>query len=316
MEREKIFSLCDVTVSNLERIANEEAALSELRLFELSDVVTGVRPLLEELRSSGLGVYELLSCLGEVALPKKTGGLDGVMPSFANLLSALAVRSHEGERASFSRLLGEELSLLGVGEADFLPAEPRDDGFTYVKNTFADEAYDVISQDFSDPRVRYSRDFGECARLVSSGEMAYSLLPFEEKGGTRLNTVSELIWRHDIKVNSVTPDFGPDGTADLKYALVSRSFTVPLLSAGDDRYLEIRVSQQSRTDISELLGVAAMLGHTVYRVNTETFRDEGEDAGFFSVVIRDEGLSFTSLLTYLTLFVTEYYPVGIYKNLE
>ncbi len=313
MEIEKIFSQSEITLSNIARIDKEEEALRELKLFELSDVVASLAAPISELRSSGLGVYELLSCLSDEVLPEKTAA-DGPSPNFSELLDALRLRSRDGERASLSRLLGRELERLSIDERDFLPGKTREDSFTYVKNPFADEAYDVISQDFDDPRVRYSRDFSECARLVASGELSYALLPFEEKGGTRLNTVSELIWRHDLRINAVTPVFGPDGTADLKYALVSSSFTLPDRAAEDDRYLEIRVGQN--TDISELLGAAAMLGHTVYRVNTETFRDEGEDALFFSIVIRDEGLSFTSLLVYLTLFVTDYYPVGIYKNLE
>ena len=316
MELEKIFSPDKITLSNLKRIDRENEALFELRLFELSDIVTSVVPLISELRESGLGVYEILTYIGGIDLAEKNKTDTPLNPLFSNMISTFKDRSGEKDRALISALLAKEISNMGIDETDFLSSYERDDTFTYVKNVFADEAYDVISADFDDPRVRYSRDFGECARALVANEVAYALLPFEEKGGTRLNTVSELIWRHDLKVNAVTPVFGPDGTLDLKYALVSKSFTVPSLSVTDDRYLEIKVSQRSNTDISELLSVAASLGHTVYRVNTETFRNEGEGEGFYSVVIRDEGLTFTSFLVYLTLFVTEYFPQGIYKNLE
>lgn len=316
MEEERIFSPCDTTRKNLNRIYCETDVLSELRLFELSDIVSSLLPVLSELRSSGLGAYEMLSCIGGDVLPNCEKEKDEAFEPFKKILASLSKREREAERAAFSLLLAGEFLSLGISERDFLVSESRDNSFTYVKNTLADEAYDVFAEEFDDPRVKYSRDFQECARLIASDSVAYALLPFEERGGTRLNSVSELIWRYDLKVNKVTPVFGPDGSADMKYALVSRSFTVPDRSDGDDRYLEIRVSQRSDTEPSELLGVFSMLGHSVYRVNTETFRDEGEGETFFSIVVRDDGRDFVSLLVYLTLFVTDYYPVGIYKNLE
>jgi hypothetical protein len=119
-----------------------------------------------------------------------------------------------------------------------------------------------------------------------------------------------------LKINAVTPVFGPDGMADLKYALVSDSFTVPDATEGDDRYLEIRISDGGGSELSSLLSVAVMLGHSVYRVNTHKFFNEDGEETFFSIVIRDEGRSFLSLLSYLTLFIDDYVPQGIYKNLE
>ena len=316
MEEKIVPSPCDITRENLKRISNETGALSELRLFELSDTVASVSPTLRELYDEGLGVYEILSCIEDVFDTEADYGTERVFDRFKGIVGSANKRLGEYDRAALASLLADEFQRLGMGERDFLSSEKRESSFTYVKNILADEAYDVLSEDFTDPRVKYSRDLAECARLVATGDTAYALLPFEERGGTRLNSVSELIWRYDLKINKVTPVFGPDGTADMKYALVSASFSVPEVSEGDDRYLEIRVSQGSDTSPSELLGVFSMLGHSIYRVNTETFRADGEAEGFFSIVIRDDGQDFTPLLVYLTLFVTDYYPVGIYKNLE
>ena len=188
--------------------------------------------------------------------------------------------------------------------------------FTYVKNVFADEAFDVFSQDFGDARVRYSRDFSECVKLLLSGEVSFCLLPFEERGGIRLPTVEELIFRNDLKVCSVTPVFGPDGMQDLKYALVSDRFASFDYSPGDDRYIEIRIPDTASVSLSDILSSAGMLGHSTYRVNTLSLSGEGSLKQFFSIVLRADGRSFTSLLTYLTLFTTDYLIVGIYKNLE
>ena len=102
----------------------------------------------------------------------------------------------------------------------------------------------------------------------------------------------------------------------MKYALVSRGFTVPKRHKDDDGYLEIRLGADSDFALAEVLDAARYFGMSVYRVNTVTFDTEGESETYFSVVIRDSGNSFAGLLTYLTLFIRDFVPVGIYKNLE
>ena len=187
---------------------------------------------------------------------------------------------------------------------------------TYVKNALADEAYDVFSQQLSDPRVKYSSTLNDAVRLVSSGEAEYALLPLEERGGARLASVAELLFREDLKINSVTPVFGFEGLADMKYALVSKHFTIPEILPDDDRYLEIRLRADSSVSASELFSAAESLGAFPYRINTLTFDTEDGAYQYYSVVFRDDGKDFTSLLVYLTLFSGAYTPVGIYKNLE
>ncbi len=300
---------------NMAMLEKSESDACELRAFLLSDIKDEVLRVIEPLYKSGLGVYDLFSYISE-AKPIGKSDVEEEERDFSELVASMLASRSNLDKGAFCQLLADGLVSLGIGEGDFLPATKRIESFTYVKNTFADEAYDVLASDFDDARVRYSRDFAECARLIYTGEVSYALFPFEEKGGTRLPTVAELIYRNDLKINAVTPVFGPDVTADLKYALVSDGFTVPEMSPLDDRYLEIRLSDGEGGALSALLSVAVMLGHSVYRVNTHSFFGEGGAESFFSVVIRDDGRSFLPLLTYLTLFVGDYVPQGIYKNLE
>ena len=302
-----------VTRANLSHLANDMGERVELAVLELKDIADRVISTVRPLYLEGLGAYDLLSYVS-----------DGLSISFdteasANAMFADLVCNHTAVNGALylgvlSNLIARGLSDMGLGEEDFLPRYTGKNSFTYVKNIFADEAFDVFSADFDNATVRYSRDFAECVKLAYTGEVSYALLPFEERGGTRLPTVLELIYRNDLKINAVTPVFGPDGTQDLKYCAVSRAFSVPELTAGDDRYLEIRIS--SSQGLSSLTSVIELLGHSIYRVNTHSFSSEEVGGSFFSVVIRDEGRSFLSLLTYLTLFITDYMPVGIYKNLE
>ena len=201
-------------------------------------------------------------------------------------------------------------------ESDFLPCAEVDNSFTYVRNAFSDEAYEVFSSTVDDATVRYSSNFKECFDAVACGAVSYCLLPLEERGGVRLPTVSELIYRNDFKINAVTPVFGMDNNADLKYAMVSKYFGRFDFTEDDDVYLEIRIGQECEDNLPSVVAAAAHLGHTVYRVNTSTVVTEGEEETFFSVVFRAGNSGFTSFLVYLTLFARDFTPVGLYKNLE
>ena len=221
------------------------------------------------------------------------------------------------DEAVFCTLFFEYLKNHGVSlsEKDFFAYPPNDETFVYVKNAFADEAYDVFSQDFSDPRLKYAPSFKEAVKLVCGNIVSYCLLPIEERG-VRLPTVEELIFRNDCKINSVIPVFGFDGNADLKYALVSKNIYRADYFVDDDRYFEIRIPLDCEHGLSRLAICSEELHVSIYRVNTLTFSTEDGEKSYFSVVLKSLGGDFALLLVYLTLFLSDYIPVGIYKNLE
>ena len=318
MAEDTIFSIHEAILSNLKRLSNEESTLGELKAYELYDVATAMSELTAELFADGLDVYEILSLLSESldyesnTLPSNTSGI------FARLAEKDSSAAQRKDRAVLTELYLDlcKKHAHPLTDSDFLPSHGAEETFTYVRNSFSDEAYDVFSQDFDDPKVRYSPTFKDAARAVASGDVTYCLLPLEEKGGVRLHTVAELIFRNDFRINSVIPVFGQDGNADLKYALVSKSFTVPKRDPDDDLYLEIRLGMSSDSLLAEVFGAVDYFGMSVYRVNTVTFDTEGESETYFSVVIKGADRDFSPILTYMALFVRDFVPVGIYKNLE
>ena len=312
------FSVQDAVLDNLERLSREYSIISDQRLLELWDIAIPMVKISLELFDEGLDSYDVLSVVSEVLSFGEYRVSEYTTPEHRDLISRGTRVLARSDRALFT-----DLYLRGLSEArrpfdegDFLIEGSSSEMFTYVRNSLSDEAYDVFSQEFSDPRVRYSDSFKDAARLLSSGEVDFCLFPLEEKGGARLPTVAELIFRNDFKINAVTPVFGPDGNADMKYALVSRSFSVPKRKADDDIYLELRLGADVDTALSELLSASDHFGMTLYRVNTVNFDTEGESETYFSVVIKDGGTGFAPLLVYLALFVRDFVPVGIYKNLE
>ena len=318
MAEDSIFSIHEAVLSNLKRLSCEQSILEQLRTYELYGVAEDMVALSRELTEEGLDINEILSLLSENLSLDDYPLSDETQESFRSLIK----NTHRSVSRTDRTLLTELYLLLALKsglsltERDFLPTADGEETFTYVRNSFSDEAYDVFSQDFSDPKVRYSPTFKEAARAVSAGEVTYCLLPLEEKGGVRLHTVSELIFRNDFRINSVIPVFGPDGNADLKYALVSKSFTVPKREEDDDLYLEIRLGMSSDSLLADVFGAVDYFGMSVYRVNTVTFDGDEDAETYFSVVIKSASRDFSPILTYMTLFLRDFVPVGIYKNLE
>ncbi len=102
----------------------------------------------------------------------------------------------------------------------------------------------------------------------------------------------------------------------MKYAMLSRSYSVPSRDAGDDRYLEIRHLADSDCQLSDLIFAASAYGHSVYRVNTCRVIEDGEPKIYYSLVLRDDERDFSAMLVYLSLFFADTVVVGMYKNLE
>ena len=98
--------------------------------------------------------------------------------------------------------------------------------------------------------------------------------------------------------------------------MVSKGFKLPEILEDDDRYLEIRLRQDSSISLSSLFLAAEILGASVYRINTVSFDTEEGQIAHYTVVFKDEGKDFSPLLVFLTMFTEAYTAIGIYKNLE
>ena len=304
-------------ITNMRSLSSKSSKLFELRICEMSEYIDGVLARIKNELGEPENIYEALSVLSDETFCFIGEGHADSLDINRTRLSRHGKNILREDRALACELILEALMRAGIvpSESDFLPCGERPDVIAYVKGALADEAYDVFSEELSDPRVVYCENFKEAIRAILTGEAGYCILPLEESGGVRLHGISEYIHKSDLKINSVTPVFGFDGSADMKYALLSLSFAVGGRS-DDDRYLEIRLPVDTALTIDELLSVAAGFGHSVYRVNTESLPGEEGESSFYTVVFRDGGAGFTLLLTYLTLFSDSYTAVGVYNNLE
>ncbi len=318
MLTDSIFTENEITAANISALSEEQSLTYEKRLCEIAALAEDAANAARQLHSDGLGIYEILELISEgVSLWAEKVRSDALAENTARIASYLSTVSAY-DRAVFAEMLCERLESLGakVSESDFLSTEKGSESIVYVKNSLADEAYDVFSQELSNPTLSYSPGFKEAARAVASGSAEYCILPLEERGGSRLSGIAAILFSEDLKINSVTPVFGYDGSADMKYALVSKHFSVPEINDGDDRYLEIRLRADSSLRLSDLFSASELFRISVYRVNTISFTTEDGEIPYYSVVFRNTERDFSSLLTFLTLFSGAYTAVGIYKNLE
>ena len=316
LREEDAFEPDTVIMQNISLLEKEQSLLEERRICELASLAHSAAEYLSALNFGGMPIVDAFSLLfsdGKKRADLHPEALSMSVPHLrehGRLLSML-------DRAVLVSLLRDCVRGLRLcpTEADFLPPSAAPETFTYVKNFYADEAYDVFSESFSDPRVFYSDTLKEAISAVEDGKAGYCLVPLEEKGGVRLAGVSEMLFRSDLRIVSVTPVYGYGEENDLTYALISRGFRIPAVESDDDRYLELRLPKEG-TDLSELLFAAAVFGAEVYRIHSLRMEAVGGAREFYSLVFRTEGKDFVSLLIYLSVFVKEFTPIGIYASLE
>ena len=198
MSEDFSFSASQINLENLAELSSVSKIADERRACEISEIADSMAKSAAELHSEGISVYELLS-----------------------LISEELRLSENSDKIALCKFLPDRFRKVGISlsEVDFLRQISRPETIVYMKNLLSDEAYDVFSQSFNSPRLRYVSGIRDAIKAVNDGEAGYCLLPLEERGGSRLSSVTELIFGNDLKINAVTPVFGQDGSSDMKYCV-------------------------------------------------------------------------------------------------
>ena len=317
MDYEKYLNV-SVNKLNLSALSLAQSVEMEKRICEIAEIAAVTADGIIALSKDGYGLYEIVEMLRETAYTYDDPECSASLPENRKRIGAYLSTVSGIDKGVFAELLSTMLDEkpYKIAEDDFLQSSDGDETVTYVKNKLSDEAYDVFSQELADPRVFYSSSFRDAALAVANEKTRFCILPLEELGGARLSGIEELIFKHDLKINMITPVFGVDGMADMKYALISKQFFVPDFSPDDDRYVEIKLQAEDSAELLDVITAANALGISVYRVNTLCLdADEGKEASF-TLVLKRSGKTFVDILFYLAFFSPSHTLVGIYKNLE
>lgn len=307
MNEERFFEPNATSLDNLEKNLDSCKRNIQLRRCEIAFLTDSILDMAKERLDIGMSGYEILLGLSdEMDYLSPSVSKEGVLEKMPDLM----------DKAAFASIITEKLAEIGMelSVSDFLQAEDTPETFVYVRNSLSDEAYDVFSQEFSDPKVSYRDSFREAAFAVADGKSGYCILPYEEAGGARIPGIYNLVAKLDLKITAITPVFGIAGNSEVKYALFSRDFVIPKRDSETDRYLEIKISESDKLSLSELIGAAEHFGLKVIKINTMAPFGEGEEK-YYSIVLREDG-DFVPFLTYVTLFASDLTPMGIYKNIE
>ena len=240
------------------------------------------------------------------------------LPHNAQLVGNLISAVSNADKASFADVVCNKLLKRcdGFSYASFFEPVSMGETVAYVKNPLAEEAFDVFSIGFEDPRLKYATSIKKATQMVSDSVSDYCLLPLEESDGVRLTATSELLFREGLKINDVTTVIGPYGDADMKYALLSKHVRIPDSYDEEPWYFEFCVDADSNSGISDLILAAEYLGNSLHKINTMTFDTEESETKRFFVILKSESADFLPFLTYLKFFAADVCAVGIYKNLE
>lgn len=304
-----------VTSENIKALSEKQTRDAERRICELSAVADAAAEISAELLFEGMDIYAALAVVCEGI--SKFGGEahGGAMAENVSRLNRYVDLLSEIDRVHLSELYIEKMRERGVELTlgDFLISSSIGGRIAYVKNGYSDEAYDVFSQEIAGAKVSYVETLKSAVGALLDERAQFCLLPLEERGA-RIGSVYELLFLNELKIVGITPVFGYDGAADMKYALVSKSYRIPRIQRGDEPYIEIMFPAETEPQLGEMLVSCRLLGHKLYRVKSASIKSVDGARDYYTVIMR--GGDFTALLVYLTLFAPGASVMGIYKNLE
>ncbi len=310
---------CTQIADNLQIIEEQEQALHECRLAHLRE---RARILCDEFAHTPLFFLEE-SFRGryreESARPEPT--LSGVPREHAEDLRRLH-RVHGAQDAAYfcRALLAYYRAAHGANSvssvAFCVPQEAEQllietDRIAYLKNAFADRAYEQFSRILTGAVVSYCDDFAGVCDEVARGRARYGILPLENSVDGRLKAFHALMQKHDLKIVLLCDV--PVGESVTQFALLGRRVTT--LDCGPYRaasYLEFRISLSRTEALAQILSAASYYGLRLLRSGS-TEREQGAE---FDLLFAIESADVSAFLCYLTLEFPRFIPVGLYAKLK
>lgn len=223
-------------------------------------------------------------------------GREALLPAYINALLSACRRE------------GAELTL-----SDFLYLTSKKTArIAYMKNPYADEAYEALSPALSSTTVSYTDSYRAACEDVATGDADFCILPYENAGG-EISTTEALAERYALCRVQSCRVFHADGTDVTHFALYGKDF-LPI-----DEGAACTLLYRFPYDKEELLArhFAALGAFSVNAAHFCARRNEDEDSPMRAhVTARIPKKALIPFLTYLTVFVRDSVICGLYKENE
>ena len=202
--------------------------------------------------------------------------------------------------ARLCQLLGIE-GKDGVGTFFDEMSAPTGSTVSYLKSSYADEAYAVFSASLDGAKVLYGGDFTQVCENVYYGRCAYGILPIENSADGALAGFRALIVKYGLKIVRLCR-VALSSDEETVFALVTRSLLLP---EGTEICFDLRVDCGGR--LSELLTAASACGMTVESL---TSVPGGRREYDLTLGVREEYIC--GFLAFLHLEFLNFIPIGLY----
>ena len=213
------------------------------------------------------------------------------------------------ERAMLLCRLCDTLGIRGVqGAGTFFDEADvtEDETVSYVRSSYADDAYLTLASTMKASKVLYGHEFTEICENVYYDRSAYCLLPVENTSDGRLAGFRSLILRYGLKITSLCRVKDPVTEEETVFALLKKSLSFEAGEGG--RYFEFRVITK---DLPSLLVAAEICGMSLCGVSSVAGRPSCYD-----LVLQIDEEGFCGFLSLLHLEYPDFTPLGIYTELH
>ena len=199
----------------------------------------------------------------------------------------------------------------GLAVADLLPvAMPSAARITYVRNAYADEAYEDFTALLPEPTVQYADSFREACSTVAAGEADFCILPYRSSAGL-LASFAEMAAHHSLYICALCRVFHADGTDATHFALYGRALLPP---EGDGMLLRCSFLCPDTEALSKHICAAAMLGVELQELSAEPYA-ASEGSLLCKVTAFPQKERLLPWLAYLLVFADGGACHGLYKEI-
>ena len=241
------------------------------------------------------------------ALPKK------IFPAHSTVADGQAKAALTvSDRCVYSRALteGENVTARKIRDMLFTPAERGlNSKIALIESAGSNRAFELFAAKLRGVGAIHTETFESACSAVSERQADYAVIPLYSLSDGRLDGLYRIVEKYGLCIIMSCRVPSSDGNVTT-YALLGREVRdIDFCGASK---LEIKVTLGSASEMTEIMCAASFFGAEVERVEPMPSL-YGRD-NTFGFVLLVEGAELAPLVLYLSLFCSQYIPLGLYAD--